>query len=172
MTIVWLIIVMLFVYYVVVAFGSVLLRFFVAVAVVVSTPVREIIRLYKSNQKKESTCFAGQFFFRHPLIRSPYMVARRYIVSIEILRRYQAAKGWKQVNHTMNNQQPTTPKSPRPLTGCGCLTLAAGIGFSVSILFIEGYPSSDRLFSCLVSLFATWTLVRVISFIQRLFRDE
>ena len=61
----------------------------------------------------------------------------------------------------MNNQQPTTPKSSRPLTGCGCLTLAAGIGFSVSILFIKGYPLSDRLFSCLFSLLATWILVRV-----------
>ncbi len=63
MTIVWLIIVMLFVYYVVVAFGSVLLRFFVAVAVVVSTPVREIIRHYKSNQKKKARALLASFSF-------------------------------------------------------------------------------------------------------------
>ena len=63
MTIVWLIIVMLFVYYVVVAFGSVLLRFFVAVAVVVSTPVREIIWLYKSNQKKKARALLASFSF-------------------------------------------------------------------------------------------------------------
>ncbi len=63
MTIVWLIIVMLFVYYVVVAFGSVLLRFFVAVAVVVSTPVREIIQLYKSNQKKKARALLASFSF-------------------------------------------------------------------------------------------------------------
>ena len=63
MTIVWLIIVMLFVYYVVVAFGSVLLCFFVAVAVVVSSPVREIIRLYKSNQKKTARALLASFSF-------------------------------------------------------------------------------------------------------------
>ena len=63
MTIVWLIIVMLFVYFVVVAFGSVLLRFFVAVAVVVSSPVREIIRLYKSNQKKKARALLASFSF-------------------------------------------------------------------------------------------------------------
>ena len=170
MTIVWLIIVMLFVYYVVVAFGSD--AFLCRSCCCGVHPCPRNHPALQKQPEKESTCFAGQFFFRHPLIRSPYMVARHYIVSIEILRRYQAAKGWKQVNHTMNDQQPTTPKSPRPLTGCGCLTLAAGIGFSVSILFIKGYPFSDRLLSCLVSLFATWILVRVISFIQRLFNNE
>lgn len=63
MTIFWLIIVMLYVYYVVVAFGAVLLRFFVAVAVVVSTPVREIIQLYKSNQKKKARALLASFSF-------------------------------------------------------------------------------------------------------------
>lgn len=54
---------MLYVYYVVVAFGAVLLRFFVAVAVVVSTPVREIIQLYKSNQKKKARALLASFSF-------------------------------------------------------------------------------------------------------------
>ncbi len=63
MTVVWLIIALLSVYFVVVAFGSVLLRFFVAVAVVVSTPVREIIRLYKSNQKKKAHALLASFSF-------------------------------------------------------------------------------------------------------------
>lgn len=63
MTVVWLIIALLSVYFVVMAFGSVLLRFFVAVAVVVSTPVREIIRLYKSNQKKKARALLASFSF-------------------------------------------------------------------------------------------------------------
>ena len=63
MTVVWLIIALLAVCYVVVAFGSVLLRFFVAVAVVVSTPVREIAKLYKSKQKKKARALLASFSF-------------------------------------------------------------------------------------------------------------
>lgn len=63
MTVVWLIIALLAVCYVVVAFGSVLLRFFAAVAVVVSTPVREIAKLYKSKQKKKARALLASFSF-------------------------------------------------------------------------------------------------------------
>lgn len=63
MTIVWLIIALLAVFYVVVAFGSILLRFFVAVAAVVSTPIREIVRLYKCNQKKKARTLLASFSF-------------------------------------------------------------------------------------------------------------
>ena len=63
MTVVWLIIALLAVCYVVMAFGSVLLRFFVAVAVVVSTPVREIAKLYKNNQKRKARALLASFSF-------------------------------------------------------------------------------------------------------------
>ena len=46
MTVVWLIIALLAICFVVVAFGSVLLHFFAVAAAVVSTPVREVARLY------------------------------------------------------------------------------------------------------------------------------
>ena len=59
----------------------------------------------------------------------------------------------------------------RPLTGCGWLTLIAGIVFSISILFMKGYSFSDLLLSFIVSLLATWVLARVISFIQRYIKE-
>jgi hypothetical protein len=40
------------------------------------------------------------------------MVARRYIVSIEILRRYQAAKGWKKVKLTPSYHEQSTTNHP------------------------------------------------------------
>ena len=61
MIIVWLIAVVLAVCFLVVAFGSGLLRFFATAFVVVSTPVREIARLYKSNHKKEGIHFSGLY---------------------------------------------------------------------------------------------------------------
>ena len=59
MTVVWLIIALLAVGFVVVAFGSVLLHLFASAAVVIATPVREIARLYKSNQKKKAYTLAA-----------------------------------------------------------------------------------------------------------------
>lgn len=63
MTVVWLIIALLAICLVVVAFGSVLLHFFATAAAVVSTPVREIARLYKSNQKKKAYTLAASMAF-------------------------------------------------------------------------------------------------------------
>lgn len=63
MIIVWLITVVLAVCFLVVAFGSGLLRFFATAFVVVSTPVREIARLYKSNHKKKAYILAATMVF-------------------------------------------------------------------------------------------------------------
>ena len=61
---------------------------------------------------------------------------------------------------------------PSPLTGCGWLTLIAGIVFSISILFMKGFSFPDLLFSFIISLLATWILARVISFLQRYFKER
>lgn len=63
MTVVWLIIALLAVCFVVVAFGSALLHCFATAAAVVSTPVREIVRLYKSNQKKKAYTLVAAMAF-------------------------------------------------------------------------------------------------------------
>lgn len=63
MTVVWLIIALLAVGFVVVAFGSVLLHFVASAAVVIATPVHEIARLYRSNQKKKAYTLAVSVVF-------------------------------------------------------------------------------------------------------------
>ncbi len=72
MIIVWLITVVLAVCFLVVAFGSGLLRFFATAFVVVSTPVREIARLYKSNHKKKAYTLAASMVFA--LIIVPFII--------------------------------------------------------------------------------------------------
>ena len=72
MIIVWLITVVLAVCFLVVAFGSGLLRFFATAFVVVSTPVREIARLYKSNHKKKAYILAATMVFA--LIIVPFII--------------------------------------------------------------------------------------------------
>lgn len=63
MTVVWLIVLVLSLLFVAVAFGSAILRFFASVAIAVSTPVREVIKLYKSNQKKKARALLASFSF-------------------------------------------------------------------------------------------------------------
>ena len=63
MTVVWLIIALLAVCFVVVVFGSALLRFFAAAVAIVATPAREVVRLYKSNQKKKAYTLAASVAF-------------------------------------------------------------------------------------------------------------
>lgn len=72
MIIVWLITVVLAVCFLVVAFGSGLLRFFATAFVVVSTPVREIARLYKNNHKKKAYILAATMVFA--LIIVPFII--------------------------------------------------------------------------------------------------
>lgn len=63
MTLVWLFIALSALCFVVVAFGSALLHFFASAVAVVSTPLREIARLYKSNQKKKACTLAASMAF-------------------------------------------------------------------------------------------------------------
>lgn len=63
MSVGWLIIALSALAFVVVAFGSALLHFFAFAAGVIATPVREIARLYKSNQKKKAYTLAASVAF-------------------------------------------------------------------------------------------------------------
>ncbi len=96
MTVVWLIIALLAVCYVVVAFGSVLLRFCRSRRCGVHTCPRNCQAIQKQPEK-ESPCIAGQLLFRHHLSHSPHLAARRHIVSISNWPPLcQAEKSWKQ----------------------------------------------------------------------------
>ena len=63
MVLVWAIAFILTLYFVVVVAGSWLLRLVATVAIVLATPVREIVRLYTGNQKRKARALLVSFSF-------------------------------------------------------------------------------------------------------------